>query len=296
MLAPSESANAGCEPRDSVDLVCEVCMARSAKESIGETFGRLTVIGVGHAILGKRMRAVVTAKCSCGRMWVGEITPLRSGETKSCGCWNIDALTNRNRTHGMSGTAEHNTWKAIKKRCYSASAGDFHLYQGKGIKVCERWIDSFENFYSDMGAKPSAAHSIERRDSSKDYEPSNCYWATPLQQARNTSRNVIHTYKGCSKTLKEWCDELHLPFYSIKSRIADGWPVSKAFETPVKQINQGNLIEFDGASLTASDWSRRLGIGLNTILHRLKSGWSVTKTLSTPVDLSKSRQSRREQQ
>lgn len=291
MLAPSESANAGRPPRDSVDLVCliGIDMGRPAKDSIGEIFGRLTVEKVGHAFVGKSFVSVVEAKCACGGVWVGEINSLRSGTTKSCGCWNLDALTARNTKHGMSGTPEHHAWKGMKKRCLNAQGKDFHLYQGKGIRVCDRWLDSFDNFYADMGEKPSPKHSIERRDSDKNYEPSNCYWGTPMQQARNTSRNVFYKYEGSSKTLKEWCDELNLPYYTIKSRLADGWDVVKAFESPVKKTQAGRLFAFDGLELTAAQWSSRTGIGYTTLLHRLKSGWSIERALSTPVDLAKSR-------
>lgn len=228
--------------------------------------------------------AVVTAQCDCGEMWHGGITQLRSGNTKSCGCLNLDVLQKRSTTHGMSRTVEYKTWKAIKHRCYNAADEDFHLYQGKGITVCDRWLESFENFYADMGDRPSSKHSIERKDSDKGYEPSNCYWATATEQARNTSRNVLIEYQGRSKTLMEWHEELGFDFYSVKSRIYAGWDVARAFETPVVPSNAGALINFNGQSLTVSDWSRNLGVNITTLMYRLKSGWPVEKVLGSSVN------------
>lgn len=251
-----------------------------AIRSVGKKFGRLLVVGVDDSKPGD---AVVTASCECGGTWVGKISTLRFGITRSCGCLNLDSIRKRSTTHGMSKTVEYDTWQAIKSRCYNASGDDFHLYQGKGIKVCDRWLESFENFYADMGKRPSDHHSIERKDSNKDYEPSNCYWATPTEQARNTSRNVRLEYRGRSQTLRAWQDELGFDYYGVKSRIYAGWSVAKAFETPVAKSSAGTLIEFDGQALTVSGWARTLGVNVTTLLYRLKSGWPLEKALTSSV-------------
>lgn len=245
---------------------------KSAIHSLGERFGRLVVSDVRRDGGGS---CVVEATCDCGGRWRGDISRLRSGSTKSCGCLSPEITTARNRTHGMSKTPEYRTWKSMKKRCYNEASPDYRLYGGRGVKVCGAWLNDFMQFYTDMGPMPSRKHSIDRIDSSGDYELGNCRWATPLQQARNTSRNVRHEYRGESKTMKEWCDELGLSYYVVKSRIADGWTVAAAFETEVKDIKQGVIYSAHGISDTVTGWSRRLGVGISTLLYRINNGWPL---------------------
>lgn len=244
---------------------------RSAIHSIGERFGRLTVTGVECG----EGAATVTASCECGGTWVGRITPLRRGATTSCGCLVTEMLEKRNTSHGLSNTPEHRTWTAIKNRCYNTRSQDYRLYGAKGIRVCQRWIDSFPDFLEDMGVRPSSGHSIDRINSRGDYEPGNCRWATALVQARNTSRNVRYEYQGREQTVKEWCDELDLPYHSTKSRLTNGWDVEVAFTTPVTKTKVGLLYTAHGKSMTLSDWARHLGIGATTLAYRIKAGWAT---------------------
>jgi len=88
--------------------------------------------------------------------------------------------------HGMSGTSEYGTWSRIKERCYSKKYHKYHRYGGRGIKVCERWKNSFENFYEDMGNKPFHGAQIDRIDNDGNYEPSNCEWVTLTQNTRHS--------------------------------------------------------------------------------------------------------------
>jgi hypothetical protein len=105
-------------------------------------------------------------------------------------------------THGMKGTGTYSSWQAMKARCQIESATEYHRYGGQGITVCNRW-QSFENFLADMGERPEG-HSIDRIDSSGNYEPGNCRWADNLTQSNNTSRNVRVEIDGVEKTVSEW--------------------------------------------------------------------------------------------
>lgn len=126
----------------------------------------------------------VEANCAyCGKLF---ISPQWKGSrfcSKSCG-----AHTSKNKRHGYSGTREHATWLDMRNRCRNPDAHNYARYGGRGIEVCERW-DTFENFLADMGPKPGKGYSIERMDNDGNYEPSNCKWATQLEQNRN-KRNV----------------------------------------------------------------------------------------------------------
>lgn len=149
-------------------------------------FGRLTVIErVGNDI---RNQAVWACQCSCGNIVTVCGAKLRSGHTKSCGCLHKKTLSALRKTHGMSGTPEYNSWNSMKDRCRNKDNQDFKNYGGRGITVCDRWLNSFENFFADMGPKPSPNHSIDRKDNDGNYYPGNCKWSTILEQANNTGK------------------------------------------------------------------------------------------------------------
>lgn len=119
--------------------------------------------------------------------------------------------------HKWSHTPEHMAWKNLRRRCNTPTSGCFDRYGGRGIKVCERWND-FRNFLADMGPRPSPQHSVERIDNDGNYEPSNCRWATPVEQARNKCTSALISYKGSTRTLVEWCEVLQLRYGTIKER------------------------------------------------------------------------------
>lgn len=96
-----------------------------------------------------------------------------------------------NRSHGLTHTTEHAIWRQMKQRCYNPRKSDYHLYGARGVRICDRWLNSFENFYADMGPRPSMGHSVDRIDGSKGYEPGNCRWATRTEQSRN--RRGVYT-------------------------------------------------------------------------------------------------------
>lgn len=138
----------------------------------------------------------------------------------------------KNRTHGLSKSRAYNTWKGIKRRCFRKQYIDYHRYGGRGITVCKRWM-KFENFFKDMGEQPEGM-SLDRIDNDGDYKPSNCRWATRLQQCSNTRQNVFIEYKGVKKHLREWERVLGISITCIRGRLKRGWSAEKIIETPSK--------------------------------------------------------------
>jgi len=169
---------------------------------VGQTYGKLTVLKYNSG--SRTKKATWACKCDCGGMAHVIGANLKNGTTKSCGCISIDRMAKLNKTHGLSSKVpEYSVWADMRSRCTNTNRKCYADYGARGIKVCERW-DSFENFYSDMGKRPTSKHSIERDDVNGDYEPSNCRWATQVEQANNKTNSVYYTYKGTTKTFANW--------------------------------------------------------------------------------------------
>ena len=133
--------------------------------------------------------------------------------------------------HGKANTKEYHTWARIKQRTSNPNNASSRLYLYKGIRVCDRWINSFENFFEDMGYAPSPKHSIDRIDSNGNYEPSNCRWATAKVQSNNTSRNKNITFNGITKTQTEWAESVGISSQALEKRLMK-WSLVKALTEP----------------------------------------------------------------
>jgi hypothetical protein len=200
----------------------------------GQRFGRWLVIGPTQRRGKKGYKIYWLCRCDCGTEKFVSHGSLRFGDSRSCGCLRREMIANRQRIHGMYGTPTYIIWKNMKQRCRDSQAINYERYGARGISVCERWQNSFQNFYDDMGEVPSSGYSIERIDNEKDYTPENCRWATPKEQARNTRRNRLLTHNGKTLCLAEWAEITGIGSTTIRRRLDYyGWSVEEALTTPV---------------------------------------------------------------
>lgn len=172
-------------------------------------------------------------KCDCGEEIIVSVASLQSGDTRSCGCLRREAVAAKNTKHGQSRSAEHRAWCEMKRRCLNPRSKSFHNYGGRGISICPRWIESFENFLADLGPRPTSQHSIDRINVNGNYEPDNCRWATSAEQYSDLRKSVHVEVNGIRKTVAEWARLTGINPYTIYDRIDAGWdPVRAVSEKP----------------------------------------------------------------
>jgi hypothetical protein len=151
---------------------------------LGQRFGRYLVIAKSDKRT-KAMKQMVLCKCDCGTEREVVVGNLRSGLTTSCGCWKNEKTGDRRRKHGFSKTTMYYRYKQMINRCYIPTHKEFKNYGGRGIKVCDRWLESVENYIEDMGFPPFDTASVDRIDNDSNYFKENCRWATKTEQNLN---------------------------------------------------------------------------------------------------------------
>lgn len=201
---------------------------------IGSKFGRWTILS--NAGRNKRYQQLVNCICECGTRRTVVEDHLKSGRSTSCNCFRIERSTKAKFKHGEflgnpKGSPEYHSWAGLKDRCGNPRNKKWKNYGGRGIKVCRRWLESFSNFIEDMGRKPSPAHSIDRKNNDGDYQPDNCRWATPTQQANNQTQNRRITHEGETKTLSQWAKHTGISYGTIQTRLDSGWSIEKSLST-----------------------------------------------------------------
>ena len=198
------------------------------KYKIGDKVGECSFAGNERTeFVSNRKRRVGLFSCPhCGNEFDALIDNVKRNVTRSCGCLQKKVSSLVHKTHGMSGSDEYSVWLGVKTRCNDINDMD---YGGRGIRICSRWEDSFENFYADMGDRPSKHHTIERKKNHIGYQPDNCVWATTKEQALNKRNNKLVTYNNETKPLMEWARQLNAPYSTLQKRIANNWDINDVF-------------------------------------------------------------------
>ena len=202
----------------------------------GERFGRLTVI---ERSPNDGRRTMWKCRCQCGSTVTVRAENLRSGNTQSCGCYEKEQTVKRLYKHGMSGTRLAGIYNAMLQRCYNINNSGYQMYGGRGISVCEEWLNDPKSFYDWCLLNGYGdGLSIDRIDNNGNYSPENCRWVDFYTQANNTRKNVYIEFKGEVHTIKEWSRITGIKYNTLYSRIVlAGWDISSAFD-PKLRVNQ----------------------------------------------------------
>jgi hypothetical protein len=140
----------------------------------------------------------------------------------------------RTRKHGLSYSPEYRAWQTMVHRCTSPRSPAWADYGGRGITVCDSWLDDPTQFYRDMGPKPSPAHELDRRDNNAGYSPENCRWVLRPENDRNRRSNRHITHAGETLTIAEWSERTGIQHTTITARLGMGWSPERALTAPVR--------------------------------------------------------------
>ncbi|MFG5779884.1 hypothetical protein ACFIQF_22720 [Comamonas sp. J-3] len=195
---------------------------KKSQLEIGARYGRLIV----SEDCGGRPRKYLCT-CECGEQKEIVCYQLSSGKTRSCGCLRDEELSERAKTHGQTGTPTYKSWNEAKQRCHNPSNDKYKWYGARGIEMCAKWRSDFGAFIADMGERPEGM-TLDRMDVNGNYEPSNCKWATPLEQGANKRNNRILVIGGESMHLSEAARRYGLKVGTIWRRLGLGWTDEQA--------------------------------------------------------------------
>lgn len=210
----------------------------------GQRFGRLTAISkVGSS----RGNSLWLCKCDCGNEKVVRLPNLKNG-TKSCGCLNIEKAPERGRKsklgerstkHGDFGTRLYGVWAGMKRRCLNPNTRYYSEYGGRGITVCDEWMEysKFKDWAMQSGYQEGLT--IDRQNVNGNYEPSNCRWATIQEQQRNRRNNIRLEYQGKVYSVVEIAELTGLKERTIRGRIERGWDTERIITTGQKKNQYG---------------------------------------------------------
>jgi hypothetical protein len=169
--------------------------------------------------------------CDCENIVNVWANNLRNGHTKSCGCLTREKSAERCflrlTTHGMTKTKTFRAWISMIQRCYNPNNKRYMDYGGRGILVCDRWVNSFENFLEDIG-ELTTGETLDRKDNDGNYSQENCRLISNKEQQSNRRNNVYLLFNGQNKTVAQWSKYTGISDSTLRGRLKKGWPIEKA--------------------------------------------------------------------
>lgn len=237
----------------------------------GQTFGYLTVLRrEGSTFRGKKKhKALWRCRCTCGTEILAIGLKLRLGSVKACAKNGHRWVQHREPSLSSKHPSEYQSWESMHGRCSESDRHNYKRYGGRGITVCERWR-LFEFFLADLGPKPAPEYTIERIDNNAGYDPSNCRWATRLEQARNQERSVYVEYKGERVLLLDLTARLGVNRNAVYQRLKLGWSLEDSLFTPLRSKKKRRV--FPDAEVPG-----------HIVEARLRLGWLEHDALTVPV-------------
>lgn len=209
-----------------------------ARSAIGQKFGKLEIIGFEPIL--PRERTKMICKCSCGKTKSILFNSLKFGGTRSCGCLHKETVKKPFPTiHGYSNSYLYTKWKSIKQRCYDVNADNYKRYGGRGIVVCEEWLNSPKNFieWAEENGGLNRELTIDRIDPNGPYSPDNCRFITIKEQNKNKRGTIMLSFNGETKPLIDFSEEFGMNPRVVRARLKHGWTVEEALTTPVRKQN-----------------------------------------------------------
>jgi hypothetical protein len=197
----------------------------------GQRFSRLLVLRYTENKT-KANKRMVLCKCDCGNEKEMIASNLASGLSKSCGCLKVDSARERFTKHGYRNHPMYHRWAAMIQRCYDTNDAEYKNYGARGIKVCDRWRESFWNYAEDVGLPPFPGASIDRVVNDGDYCVGNCRWVSKKEQTLNRRNTRFLEFNGMSMCIADWERHLGFSIGSLKGRFARGMTVEQALSIP----------------------------------------------------------------
>lgn len=265
------------------------------KDITGQKFGRLTAVKPTDQKSGRHI--VWEFSCDCGS---ADLVYKTAGNVRMAAI--TECISCLKKTRAANGGAvvqgrvkEHNAWRGIRCRCYDPNVREYKYYGGKGIKMCDEWLNSFDAFCEYLGPPPSKKHSVDRVDYNKDYEPGNVRWATPIQQANNKCNVKKYLFKGEMRTLPEICRGEDAEYNLVRRRVTQqGWALEEALSVVAQRSKfEGDKVYgekvcrvghrhyiYKGEIKTLRELAVKHSVSMVMLQQRVRNGWSMEAALT----------------
>lgn len=264
-----------------------ITLPKLAKYITGQRFNRL--LALGPIAKNDKNQIVWLCNCDCGNTAQVICSHLKGNLVKSCGCYKIDTIITRNTIHGLSQSPLYRIWADMIKRCTNPKAIGYKNYGERGIAVCDQWRHDFQAFFdyvSKLEHCGENGYSIDRIENNGNYEPGNVRWATDIEQNRNTRVTIMLEFRGQTKNLHAWAEELHFSSGTLDSRLRSGWSAEQILTTPLGRKRRKprgiHMLTYNGKTQSVAAWEAEMGLGRSMIYKRLRRGWSLEEALTTP--------------